>query len=87
MKSEVPIIPAKRLALGLAVVGSMIVANGCGDSNPVDESPGAAPPPTALTADRMKEARQKAFGASGEPKVGKGQGQPSSTPKTSEKSQ
>jgi hypothetical protein len=64
---------AKRMALCLIMLGSLAVASGCGDENPVPSSGTAAPPPGALTGDKMKEARQKEFGTIGDPKSEKNQ--------------
>ena len=62
---------ARRMALGLTLLGSLALASGCGDSNPVPTDTSAGPPPGAMTGDKMKEARQKEFGTAGDPKTSK----------------
>ncbi len=58
---------ARRMALGLTLLGSLAVASGCSDSNPVSTEPNTGPPPGAMTGDKMKEARLKGLGAAGDP--------------------
>ena len=62
---------ARRMALGLTLLGSLALASGCGDSNPVPADTNAPPPDGAMTADKMKEARLKGLGAVGDPKTSK----------------
>ena len=58
---------ARRMALGLTLLGSLAVASGCSESNPVSSDPNMGPPPGAMTGDRMKEARLKGLGTAGDP--------------------
>jgi hypothetical protein len=58
---------ARRMALSLTLLGLLALASGCGDENPVSSSPTAAPPPGAMTGDKMKEARLKGLGTAGDP--------------------
>ena len=58
---------ARRMALGLTLLGSLAVASGCSDSNPVSTDTNTGPPPGAMTGDKMKEARLKGLGAAGDP--------------------
>jgi hypothetical protein len=62
---------ARRMALGLTLLGSLALASGCGDENPVPTSGTATPPPGAMTGDKMKEARLKGLGAAGDPNTAK----------------
>jgi hypothetical protein len=55
------------MALGLTLLGSLALASGCGDSNPVSSDSNAAPPEGAMTGDKMKEARLKGLGTVGDP--------------------
>jgi hypothetical protein len=58
---------ARRLFLCLGLLGALILSGGCSESNPVSESPSSAPPPGAMTGDKMKEARLKGLGTTGIP--------------------
>ena len=58
---------ARRMALGLTLLGSLALASGCGDSNPVPSDSNAAPPEGAMTGDRMKKARMEGLGTAGDP--------------------
>jgi len=62
---------ARRMALGLTLLGSLALASGCADSNPVPTDSNAAPPEGAMTGDKMKAARLKEFGTPGDPKTTK----------------
>ena len=62
---------ARRMALGLTLLGSLAVASGCSDSNPVSTDANTGPPQGAMTGDRMKEARLKGLGATGDPSTKK----------------
>jgi len=64
---------ARRMALGLTLLGSLALASGCGDENPVPSGDTATPPAGAMTGDKMKEARLKGLGTVGDPKSDKTQ--------------
>jgi hypothetical protein len=57
---------ARWLLLNLALIGSLSLASGCGDSNPVSTDSSGTPPPGARTGASEKEARLKALGNSGQ---------------------
>jgi hypothetical protein len=58
---------ARRMALGLLLLGLLALASGCGDENPVSSSPNATPPDGAMTGDKMKKARMEGLGTTGDP--------------------
>jgi hypothetical protein len=64
------VLDSRRTFLALGPLALLVLASGCSDSNPAGAE-GQAPPPGALTGDKMTEALQKAYGPSGRPPTGK----------------